>query len=297
MLILHCLNLKITYDCTNGCSFCFSSFMKGTVIPFKCLREAVIQGASNGCNELVLSGGEPTLYPAYLIDLIELATSLGYEKFIVQTNGYGLSNGGELLDYVSRKSLETEICISFSIHSHETSVHDSICNKDGAFDSLMCAMKNVSATNCKIYTNTVVNTRNIAQLDLIANLVLKYDPEIVQFSMMHLEEESNESVSLFEMVKAIRNLAEIIGSDRIKTEGVPYCLMYGLERCVGESMWPTTLDLYNDVDKYITDFHQLDYNMRKKMDTCSHCIFNDICMGVWKENYNEFLKLNVHPIM
>ena len=293
---MRCLNLKITYDCTNNCSFCFSSYMKGKVIPLNSLREAVIHGASNGCNELVLSGGEPTIYPNYVAELIDLASDNGYLKFIVQTNGFGISNSSELLDYLSEKSLKTDICISFSIHSHSSRVHDDICNKEGAFSSLLAAMELISRTNCSIYSNTVVNARNIDQLDSIANLLLRFNPKIMQFSMMHLENKSADSISLLDMVTAIRNLSMIIDDERLKTEGIPYCLMYGLERCVGESMWPNTLDLYNDVNKYISDFHQLDYKMRMKMVTCSDCIFDEICMGVWKENYDELIKLNVNPV-
>ena len=60
---MHCLNLKITYQCTNHCSFCFSSYLANEQISVNGLVKAIVDGRSRGCKELVISGGEPTLLP------------------------------------------------------------------------------------------------------------------------------------------------------------------------------------------------------------------------------------------
>lgn len=216
---MHCLNLKITYNCTNHCSFCFSSYMKGIEIPFESLKTAVFQGYKNGCNELVLSGGEPTLYPGYIRELISLGVTLGYKKFIIQTNGYGLSECGELVSFLDGMAEKAEICLSFSVHGHIADIHDELSGKPGAFGSMMDAMKKVSGTHCKIYTNTVINTRNLMHLKDVAALLMPYKPEIMQFSMMHLKEKNELSVSLEASVRAIKELKDIVNPDILKTEG------------------------------------------------------------------------------
>lgn len=270
--------------------------MKDIAIPFESLKEAVLQGHRNGCNELVLSGGEPTLYPEHIIELISLAVTLGYRKYIIQTNGYGLSKCEELVSFLDYVAETAEICLSFSVHGHIADVHDDLCGNPGAFNSLMDAIGKASRTHCKIYSNTVINARNLIHLNDVAMLLMPYKPDIMQFSMMHLKERTELSVSLENSVQAIKKLKDIVSLDVLKTEGVPYCLLHGMESCVGESEWPTVLDLYNKDNDYMSDFKQLDYGMRRKMENCDKCIMNKICMGVWKEHFEEFSNMGIHPI-
>lgn len=292
---MHCLNLKVTYNCSNDCSFCFSSYMKDVVIPLENLKTAVIQGHKKGCNELVLSGGEPTLFPEYIKELISLAEEYRYKKYIIQTNGYGLSEFDELVSFLDKIAENKEICISFSVHGHQESIHNLISGNQNAFQKLKNGIDKISKTNCNIYTNTVVNALNIKHLKDIALFLNIYNPTIMQFSMMHLKEENALYVSLRDSVLAIKKLKYIVNSDILKTEGIPYCLLHGMETCVGESAWPSILDLYNN-NEYMNNFKQLDYGMRKKMNKCKRCIMNKICMGVWEEHYEEFSHIGIHII-
>ena len=278
---MHCLNLKITYECSNRCSFCFSSYLKNSHIDKDSLLKAVAKGRDQGCNEMVISGGEPTLCPDLITEVLSLAEKLGYKKYIVQTNGIGLKKDGALVDFFDRVGSKSELCVSFSIHGHNAQITSILCT---------------SNTTCHIYTNTVVTTKNINSLRDIANLVLPYNPDIVQFSMLHLNEPSKLAVSLKDAAFAIRSLNGVVDLSVLKTEGIPYCMLHGLEQCVGESFWPNRLDLYNKENNYIADFKQLNYGMRKKADFCESCIFHSICTGVWKEHYEEFVALGIHPI-
>lgn len=270
--------------------------MKDISISLKSLKDAIFQGSLNGCNELVLSGGEPTLLPEYIMELILLADQLGYKKLIIQTNGVGLSDNAELVSFLHEISRELEVCVSFSVHGHVAEIHDDLSGNLGAFDSLFNALNNISKTHCHIYTNTVINAKNVMYLKEIAKLLQKFNPEIMQFSVMHLKEKSPLSVSLLDSVNAIKTLKGYVNLDILKTEGVPYCLLYGMEKCVGESAWPSTLDLYNKENDYMNDFRQLDYGMRSKMKNCDNCILDKICMGVWTEHFKEFSDMGLRPI-
>lgn len=270
--------------------------MKDNIFSVDGLVKAIIDGKKNGCNELVISGGEPTLYPDVIMKLLNVAEQHGYEKYIIQTNGYGLANNIDLVRFLDELSKQKELCISFSVHGHCSETHDNMTSCEGAFDLLIKAMENIRQTTCKIYTNTVVSMLNIKHLKEIASLVLKYSPDIIQFSMMHLEEPSALSTKLIDTATAIHELKKIISPDVLKTEGIPFCLMYEMEECVGEAYWPESLDLYNKNDDYMHDFHQLEYGMRWKADKCNKCIMNEICSGIWKEHKDEFLLSDIHPI-
>lgn len=151
---MHCLNLKLTYNCTNNCSFCFSSYLKNNIITDEGLIDAIKQGYQNGCRELVLSGGEPTLLPETIMKILQFSNQLGYEKYIIQTNGSGLSENIQLVNFLNDFATEKELCISFSIHGHTAMIHDTMSCQEGAFSKLIKAMENIKNTSCKIYTNT-----------------------------------------------------------------------------------------------------------------------------------------------
>lgn len=293
---MHCLNLKITYNCTNDCSFCFSSYLKDNVMSLAGMKNAVKQGRKNGCNELVISGGEPTTIPDTIIDLMGLAEQLGYEKYIIQTNGSGLAENYKLVDFLNSIAQNKEVCISFSVHGHTAEIHDKMSRREGAFDSIIKGIKNISETKCNIYTNTVISSMNVGTLSEIAKVIMPYKPVVMQFSMMHLATSTELSVSLKDSVCAVHRIRNLVDLKILKTEGIPYCLMYGMEECVGESCWPSTLDIYNKDNKYMNNFKQVDYGMRRKSAFCEKCIMNKICMGVWAEHYEEFYNLGINPI-
>ena len=113
---------------------------------------------------------------------------------------------------------------------------------------------------------------------------------------MHLTHPSDICTTLIETSIAIKKLKDIVPSTILKTEGIPFCLMHGMEYCVGESFWPNKLDLYNYEDHYMSEFTQLGSGMRAKKEFCNRCIMNEICMGVWREHISELKKLNIQPI-
>jgi len=294
---MHCLNLKITYQCTNHCSFCFSSYLANEQISADGLFKAIDDGYSRGCRELVISGGEPTLLPDVVENALTAASNLGYTKFIIQTNGSGLSSDPSLIRFLKTFSKTNDVCVSFSIHGATATVHDQMCASQGAFEKLIDGMRKTKAnTDCSIYTNTVISRLNIASLKEIAKLVLPFDPKVLQYSIMHLTTPSDISTGLLEAVMAIREVSAFVPHEILRTEGIPYCLLHGLEECVGESFWPNKLDLYNKNDDYRGNFKQLDVGMRWKLPECSKCVMNDVCMGIWKEHAQEFLGMGVRPI-
>lgn len=293
---MHCLNLKITYQCTNKCSFCFSSYLANEEISVNGLINAIVDGRSRGCKELVISGGEPTLLPDVLEKALALASDLGYTKFIIQTNGSGLSNNSDLVQFLKEFSTLNDVCISFSIHGANAELHDRLCAKKGAFEKLIDGMRKISDTHCGIYTNTVISRLNIMNLQEIAELILPFRPKVLQFSMMHVTVPLNISTGLMEAVRAVRAMATIVPHEILRTEGIPYCLMHGAESCVGESFWPDKLDLYNKDGDYRSDFRQLDVGMRWKSTGCKKCVMDEVCMGIWKEHAQEFERAGIRPI-
>lgn len=260
------------------------------------LRE-VEEGYRRGCRELVLSGGEPTLCPDTLLNVMKRADEVGYQKYIIQTNGSGFSDHVDLALRIGEFARKAEVAISFSIHGHTSQIHDEMSGTPGAFEKLMCAMHRVrDEGSCIIYTNTVMSRTNLPWLPDLARMLIPFQPEIMQFSMMHLKQPGPFSTGLLEAANAVRALDGIVDRAILRTEGIPYCLLYGMETCVGESYWPNTLDLYNRDSELMTDFDQLGYGMRWKKSGCRACLMDEICMGIWREHAEEFSRSGVRPI-
>ena len=290
-LIMRSLNAKLTYRCNNNCKFCFSSYLKDVQISLDALLKAVDYGYERGCRSLVLSGGEPTLLPDAMIKIIEHANKLGYESYTIQTNGSGLSEKNLLFHFLKNIADENRLSISFSIHGPNSHTHDAISSRSGAFDSLLQSIENFSSsTKASIYTNSVISALNIKILHDIATLLSRYRIQLMQFAVMHSEQTDDLSVGLFSSANAVHTLTEIVPRHVLRTEGIPYCMMYGYEECVGESYWPANLDLFNKDNEYMCDFDQSSSGMRKKASFCSQCVMNEICVGSWTEHYEELLK-------
>ena len=264
---MHCLNLKLTYDCTNNCEFCFSRYMKNEILSSENLLKTIEKGYMNGAREIVFSGGEPTIYKEKFLKCLEAADNIGYEKYIIQTNGYGMAVDESIIEFISNLSMRRDVAVSFSVHGADKKTHDELSASVGAFDYLLLAMKKIfEETSCIIYTNTVVTSKNLNVLQKVADLVKIFNPEIIQFAMMHATDFKNLSVGLKETALTVRKLN--VNREILKTEGIPFCLMYGLEECVGESYWPEVLDIYNRDDNYFANFSQLEQGMRWKADFC-----------------------------
>ena len=102
------------------------------------LRE-VEDGYRRGCRELVLSGGEPTLCLDTLHDVMRRADEVGYQKYIIQTNGSGFADCADLAPMIGEFARKADVAVSFSIHGHTAQIHDEMSRTPGAFEKLMCS--------------------------------------------------------------------------------------------------------------------------------------------------------------
>jgi hypothetical protein len=90
--------LEVTDRCDLGCPFCIAaSTRKGRDISLAQARsalEALIESQGSPV-ALQLSGGEPTLHPR-LVEIVSLASSLGFSRLEIDTNGLSLAGETDL---------------------------------------------------------------------------------------------------------------------------------------------------------------------------------------------------------
>ena len=89
-------HILITGLCNNNCMFCFSKgILKKQHKPLQQIKKELKEGIKEGCEKLVLSGGEPTIHPNFL-EILEEGKKADYKSISTITNGRMFSYQGFL---------------------------------------------------------------------------------------------------------------------------------------------------------------------------------------------------------
>jgi len=221
--------------CNIQCVFCYyRDNLKAPNRPHAEIIKDLSYAWKRGIREVDFSGGEPTMHPD-LPSLIAGAKSLGMERVCI------ISNGWRLADRTYLKSLRTAGLdeILFSVHGPDETIHDSLTSTKGSFTRISEALANAAGEGLILRTNTVVTRVNYEALNAIAEFVLPFRPDQVNFITIndwcyakHLVDKLMLSYS--EMSPKLKTACDILES-RVKAVNVryiPFCFMRGYERFV-----------------------------------------------------------------
>ncbi|MEW6200848.1 MAG: radical SAM protein [bacterium] len=164
--------LKLGTSCNNRCYFCSED---GTdyEMDFEKLS-AVIKTARTGCEQIILTGKEPTIYPR-IIELLHTAKESGYKVITIVTNGRMFA-----YQMFTREAVLAGLTdVLVALHAHTPEIHDRITSVAQSFrqtlQGINCLQK-VSATMSpfnlvSISAGTVIVEENYAYLPQIVDLV------------------------------------------------------------------------------------------------------------------------------
>lgn len=173
--------LAPTYNCNNRCSWCYAASnteenrRKGLTRQNE--REIINLLHSLGIKQLIVIGGEPTLYPD-LTELIGETTRKGIRTGLV-TNGRRLKEM-PLLRSIKKSGIKY---ISFSIEGYNASSHDNLTSVRGSFNESMSGLENSIAEGIKTNTNTTIGKENKDSLERIVDLLGKYRLNSMTFNI------------------------------------------------------------------------------------------------------------------
>ncbi len=160
--------VRTTYACNNRCIFC----LDGDVPPrghrpAKEVFEEIEKGFQPGAR-LIVSGGEASIHPQF-IDFVAHGKQIGYDW--IQT----ISNG-RMFAYkeFAQKAADAGLNeVTFSMHGHNSELHDTLTGIKGAFAQALRGMLNL-----------IRDGRVVLNVDIVINgLNYKYLKEIVDFYM------------------------------------------------------------------------------------------------------------------
>ncbi len=290
------VDIKIGFGCNNHCLFCVQGdkrdfcFHKKRKEVEKSLQEA----RETGSNEVVFTGGEPTLHPDFL-DIVRYAKKMGFKEIQIQTNGRLFAYEDFCLKITAAGATQ----FSPALHGHNARTHDFLTTAKGSFEQTVQGIKNLKKLNQYVLTNTVITTKNYRQLPQIAQLLVDLDVNQFQFAFIHLGGTAlkNKDWIVPQKSKIMKHIKKgldigIKANRRVMTEAIPYCLMDGYEEYIAEKIIPPAT-VY-DAGFVVKDYHLYRKDKGKtKGPNCKKCKYNKVCEGPWKEypeifGWNEF---------
>ena len=284
------LDLKLGFSCNNRCRFCVQGH-KRFELPDRETAEAIalLEQAREGCDEVVLTGGEVTIRPD-LPEIVEAASRLGYRVIQLQTNGRML----QAMALTERLVQAGVTEFSPALHGPSADVHDALTRAPRSFRQTVRGIRNVKQLGLPVVLNSVVVQANHRLLPEMAQLFVALRVDQFQFAFVHALGEAgqrfDEVVPRLSEVQPFLHEALAIGREAgvpCMTEGVPLCFLRGIESQAAEWIIPGTriLDGLRVVD---------DWNVARRAEAkvrgpvCRGCRWEDVCEGPWREYPERF---------
>lgn len=280
------IDIKIGFSCNNQCRFCVQGD-KRKKNPNKTLKKVKqqLQEGKKSADEVVFTGGEPTLRLKELIVMVGCAKKLGYKVIQIQSNG-------RLFMYIDFcKNLIEAGANEFSpsIHGHNEKIHDFLTSSPGSFRQTMQGIKNLKKMGQRVLTNTVITTYNYNFLPQIARFLVDLDVCQFQFAFPHILGKAWKNrdwliprkSQVMGYVKKGLDVGIKVGK-RVMVEAIPYCFMQGYERYIAEIIIPMVkiFDANFVIDNY-TEYRKKEGKV--KGPNCRGCKYFTVCEGPWKE--------------
>jgi len=262
--------LFITGQCNNYCIMCSQPpILKNDFSFYEKLNSLIIQLMPEDTLEIGITGGEPTLLRAKLVDTIR-----DIYKRCPNINIHMLSNGrafankkyASLFGEFNQKSL----LMGIPLHSDFHSTHDFIAGQIGSYYQTMIGLYNLAFFEVAIEIRIVINKQNFERLPQLSSYIFRNLPFVKHVAFMGLEttgltikNKKSVWVDPIEYVSYLEKAVYEISEWGIETSiyNIPLCLLK-----------PT---LYRFSKKSISDW-KLSF-----AEQCQCCLLSEECCGVF----------------
>lgn len=283
-------DVKVGFACNNRCLFCAQGHKREGCahVPFQELVERMRQGRA-ASDELVLTGGEPSLHPDILA-LVREARQMGYQQVQLQTNGRRLAYASFVEALIQAGVTE----ISPALHGPTADIHDALTRAPGSFRQTVAGIRVVRSRGLPIVSNSVVVRDNVEHLVALVGVLGKLGVGQAQLAFVHPVGTAYELFDrvvprLSDVVEPIRACRKNAARYRMRlvTEAIPLCFLRGMEELAVEDTIPNTtvIDL---------DGMPFDYSMWRPSEgklhgpPCDACAAKGRCEGPWREYPERF---------
>lgn len=297
------LEFHISYKCNNNCIFCGEGLKLrksgDKFLPLPVIKKELIKKRKEHFSHLTLTGGEPTFHPDFF-EILILAKKLGFKTYVS-------TNGGLFVypDFCRRAALYlNEVC--FSIHGHNSKLHNFHTKNPASFRTLKEALENAQKIlkYTKIYSNTVVTRSNFKFLPDIMELAAKNGVSQTLISNIvplgnGLANFEKIAVRLRDFEKIIPRLARIGEKENIPVRffGLPLCIIgKDFSDYSNDLWWSPRLTIEQAEKTSLSEMKGiLPVRERVKTEKCSFCRENKKCGGIFERYYLDFGEKELNP--
>lgn len=293
--------IQITRDCNQKCIIC-SNPPNNKRLSYEKAKKEVDELKKREYDGVILTGGEPTLYPK-LPDLIKYCLKKGIFPRII-TNGQKIAEI-EYLESLKNAGLRH---LHLSIYSYRDNIQAKISQNKNSLKNIKKTLNNfkkIKGTTVDI--NIAISKDNADHLSKTVSWLAKNFPFIKHFVFNNLDPFMNRASENPQVIPRLNDFElelhkslEILEKNNktFRVERVPLCYLTDYEHCSTE-----TRKIIKNEDRtiYFLDkrgkLTQEDWYY-KKADCCKVCFLNKICAGLYamdkycdrKELYPVFIK-------
>jgi MoaA/NifB/PqqE/SkfB family radical SAM enzyme len=289
--------LQVVRRCNQHCRFC-SNPPTGAELELAAACRAVDDFHARGYRGIVLTGGEPSLWPS-VCELSRYALERGLGVRMI-TNGSRLGEPGLLQSYLEAGLRHFHL----SIQTCRSSLADALSGIPGTVDRTMQALEQLAHTDATVHINTVIGRFNADHLDETVRCLVARFPFVRHYVWNNLDPSlglgavSGDAVErLADLELSLARAMRMLGTSgrSLRVERVPLCFMTELAHCStetrkiikGEERIVRFLDPKGLVRQ--TDF------VHQKADACGRCPLDPICAGLF-DHYPRHMLRELHPV-
>jgi sulfatase maturation enzyme AslB (radical SAM superfamily) len=224
---------------------------------------------------LALYGGDPTLR-SDLPEIIRAARLDGYRRIKLLTNGRAFSDI-QFLDQIMKAGCNL---FEITLWGSNPSLHDYLTQTSGSFWDTIRGLENLAglADDRFVCIRVPACKENHSDLENCVTTALSFNVNRIILSFQ------DDRLSFQQVLPHIKNAINISIFNRvwIMTEGVPFCIMPGLEQHIGE-----ILAGLNTIYSKTFQHHN----------SCMQCIYKDICPGLDVKYSEHFGDKEFSPVI
>ena len=283
--------IKVHYKCNNNCDFCHCQDNKDYAINYDVSKK--IEEAKNlGVNEILLSGGEPTINKEIFKIIKEIKSN--ELEFGLITNARMLSNE----KFFNKIIFYEPKYFYISLHSKYEHIHDEMSGINGAWRQTLKGIKNIISRKLsnKLIVNCVVTSDNVEVLNEQAKMLMNIGVEKIKFSYPEMKGTLKKNPKKMPDAEIVsKNISEALDiieeNNKIGLyDGLPYCCLPNRHRMKLDNL--ETNNIFYMSECFEDNFFRTDEGLREKNSKCLECSFHNICQG-----YNSFSNINNKAII
>lgn len=287
------LYVNLGAACNSSCYFCAAD----STIDAPVIRDSFLPALANarnaGVNNLIISGGEPTVY-LDLVEFIFKAKQMGFERIHLQTNGRRLGRL-KYLEQILNAGVDE---FGLSLHGTTPIMHDRISNSPGSFAQTVQALENFNilmGPTFPVAVNCVITPENKNHLAALVRFLIDYNVSTIKLSYLHgigrasqffkrpdWPKKSEIQTYLVNAISTVESLGK--PNTTLAIEAYPACLLPGYEQYSSDSCIQSVM--LAQLNGTLTSYHTKENRIKGK--PCLTCKLNSSCLGPWKEYVDVF---------